>query len=127
MRKILFMAVMNAKRFCPSLKAWADSLTLRKLPNMAVRAAVMETTGDISIIAGDALVNIIPPNVQLDKIVYKQEIKAVRVTDGAADLRRRFRMQEQPATDGRAHACSAKCALSPSSASSSSRPGRERC
>lgn len=40
-RKVLFMAVMNAKRFCPSLKAWADSLTLRKLPNMAVRAAVM--------------------------------------------------------------------------------------
>lgn len=37
----------------------------------------------VSIIAGEALVNIIPPAVQLDKIIYKQEKKAVRVTDGS--------------------------------------------
>lgn len=37
----------------------------------------------ISIVSGDVLVNIIPEKVVLDKIVYKQERKAVRVTDGS--------------------------------------------
>ena len=36
----------------------------------------------ISVISGDLLVNIIPPSVDLEKIVYKQEAKSVRVTDG---------------------------------------------
>jgi hypothetical protein len=36
----------------------------------------------VSVISGDVLVNIIPARVQLEKIVYKQEKKAVRVTDG---------------------------------------------
>ena len=33
--------------------------------------------------AYDLLVNVIPPSVDLEKIVYKQEAKSVRVTDGA--------------------------------------------
>ena len=37
----------------------------------------------ISIISGDLLVNVIPPEVDLSKVVYKQERKAVRVTDGS--------------------------------------------
>jgi hypothetical protein len=37
----------------------------------------------VSITSGDVLVNIIPKNVSLDKIVYKQVRKAVRVTDGS--------------------------------------------
>lgn len=37
----------------------------------------------VSIVSGDVLVNIIPPAVDLDKITYKQERKAVRVTDGS--------------------------------------------
>jgi hypothetical protein len=36
----------------------------------------------ISLQSGDALVNILPPTVDLEKIVYKQENKSVRVTDG---------------------------------------------
>ena len=36
----------------------------------------------ISVIAGDLLVNVIPVSVDLEKIVYKQEAKSVRVTDG---------------------------------------------
>jgi hypothetical protein len=36
----------------------------------------------ISLISGDLLVNIIPSSVDLSKISYKQEKKAVRVTDG---------------------------------------------
>jgi hypothetical protein len=37
----------------------------------------------VSIVSGDVLVNIIPPSVNLEKITYKQERKAVRVTDGS--------------------------------------------
>jgi hypothetical protein len=37
----------------------------------------------VSIVGGDVLVNIIPPHVNLEKVVYKQEKKAVRVTDGS--------------------------------------------
>ena len=37
----------------------------------------------ISVISGDLLVNVIPVPVDLEKIVYKQEAKSVRVTDGA--------------------------------------------
>lgn len=37
----------------------------------------------ISLVSGELLVNVIPANVDLDKIVYKQEKKGVRVTDGA--------------------------------------------
>ena len=36
----------------------------------------------ISLVSGDLLVNIIPGHVDLEKVVYKQENKAVRVTDG---------------------------------------------
>ncbi|HEV8541506.1 MAG TPA: hypothetical protein VGR78_03860 [Verrucomicrobiae bacterium] len=36
----------------------------------------------VAIVSGDVLVNIIPSSVNLEKIVYKQERKAVRVTDG---------------------------------------------
>lgn len=37
----------------------------------------------ISLVSGNALVNVIPNSVDLDKIVYHQEKKAVRVTDGS--------------------------------------------
>ena len=37
----------------------------------------------LAISSGDLLVNILPPEVNLDKIVYKLEKKAVRVTDGS--------------------------------------------
>lgn len=37
----------------------------------------------VSLIAGDVLVNVLPATVQLDKVIYKQEKKAVRVTDGS--------------------------------------------
>jgi hypothetical protein len=37
----------------------------------------------VSIVSGDILVNIIPPSVDLEKVVYTQERKAVRVTDGS--------------------------------------------
>lgn len=36
----------------------------------------------VSLISGDLLVNILPPSVKLEKVVYKQEGKSVRVTDG---------------------------------------------
>ena len=38
---------------------------------------------DTEVLAGDLLVNILPPEVDLDKIVYKLEKKSVRVTDGS--------------------------------------------
>lgn len=37
----------------------------------------------VSVVSGDVLVNVLPAKVNLDKIVYKQERKAVRVTDGS--------------------------------------------
>jgi hypothetical protein len=37
----------------------------------------------VSVVSGDILLNVLPPSVDLDKIVYKQERKAVRVTDGS--------------------------------------------
>jgi hypothetical protein len=37
----------------------------------------------VSLLSGDILVNIIPPAVDLDKVTYQQEAKAVRVTDGS--------------------------------------------
>lgn len=37
----------------------------------------------ISLISGDVLVNVLPSSVNLDKIVYKQEKKSLRVTDGS--------------------------------------------
>ena len=36
----------------------------------------------IAVASGDLLVNILPPSVDLEKIIYKQEKKSVRVTDG---------------------------------------------
>ncbi|MBI3848847.1 MAG: hypothetical protein HY298_00945 [Verrucomicrobia bacterium] len=36
----------------------------------------------ISVVSGDLLVNVIPESVDLESIVYKQEAKSVRVTDG---------------------------------------------
>lgn len=37
----------------------------------------------LAISSGDLLVNVLPPEVNLDNIVYKLEKKAVRVTDGS--------------------------------------------
>ena len=37
----------------------------------------------ISLVSGDLLVNVLPPSVDLDKIVYQQEKKTLRVTDGS--------------------------------------------
>ena len=37
----------------------------------------------MSLLSGDILVNIIPAAVDLDKVIYQQEAKAVRVTDGS--------------------------------------------
>lgn len=37
----------------------------------------------VSLVGGDLFVNVIPASVDLDKVVYKQENKAVRVTDGS--------------------------------------------
>ncbi|MHB8523968.1 MAG: hypothetical protein ACYDH9_24865 [Limisphaerales bacterium] len=37
----------------------------------------------ISLVSGNPLINILPPAVDLDKIVYRQEKKGVRVTDGS--------------------------------------------
>lgn len=37
----------------------------------------------LAVSSGDIIVNIIPPSVDFDKITYKQERKAVRVTDGS--------------------------------------------
>jgi hypothetical protein len=37
----------------------------------------------VSLLSGDILVNIIPLAVDLDKVIYQQEAKAVRVTDGS--------------------------------------------
>lgn len=37
----------------------------------------------ISLQSGEALVNVLPPSVNLDNIVYKTEQKSLRVTDGA--------------------------------------------
>ena len=38
----------------------------------------------ISLVSGDVLLNVIPASVDLEKIVYQQEPKSVRVTDGSA-------------------------------------------
>ncbi|MBI3414026.1 MAG: hypothetical protein HY043_01695 [Verrucomicrobia bacterium] len=37
----------------------------------------------IALASGDVLVNVLPPSVDLEKIVYLQEAKSVRVTDGS--------------------------------------------
>jgi hypothetical protein len=37
----------------------------------------------ISVVAGDVFVNVIPQRIDLNKIVYSQERKGVRVTDGS--------------------------------------------
>jgi len=37
----------------------------------------------IALASGDVLVNVIPDSVNLDAVVYKQEKKSVRVTDGS--------------------------------------------
>ena len=42
-----------------------------------------QRTRIISLVSGEVLVNVLPPSVALEKIVYKQEKKSVRVTDGA--------------------------------------------
>ena len=38
----------------------------------------------ISIVAGDTFINVIPETVNIENISYKQEKKAIRVTDGSA-------------------------------------------
>jgi len=40
-RRVLYMAVLSARRFCPTLKSWADSLRTRHMGNMAIMGAVM--------------------------------------------------------------------------------------
>jgi hypothetical protein len=42
-----------------------------------------QRTRIVALNSGEVIVNIIPPSVDLDKIVYKQEKKSVRVTDGS--------------------------------------------
>ncbi len=37
----------------------------------------------IALTSGDLLINVLPPSVDLEKIIYKQEKKVVRVTDGS--------------------------------------------
>ncbi len=37
----------------------------------------------ISLVSGDILVNVLPADVNLEKVIYKQEAKSVRVTDGS--------------------------------------------
>ena len=37
----------------------------------------------ISIVSGDVLVNILPVSVDLEKVIYQQQKKGVRVTDGS--------------------------------------------
>jgi hypothetical protein len=37
----------------------------------------------VSIASGEVLVNVLPPEVDLEKIAYKIESKAIRVTDGS--------------------------------------------
>ena len=41
------------------------------------------STRIISLTSGDALINVVPPSVNLDKVVYAQEKKSLRVTDGS--------------------------------------------
>ena len=36
----------------------------------------------MSLVSGDLFINVIPPQVDLEKVVYKQEDRVVRVTDG---------------------------------------------
>ena len=36
----------------------------------------------VSLVSGDLFINVIPPQVDLEKVVYKQEDRVVRVTDG---------------------------------------------
>lgn len=38
----------------------------------------------ISLVSGDLLVNVLPDNVNIEKVVYRQEKDAVRVTDGSS-------------------------------------------
>ena len=38
----------------------------------------------ISAASGEVLINVLPPSVDLDKIVYKQEKKWLRISDGSA-------------------------------------------
>ena len=38
----------------------------------------------ISASSGDVLINVLPPSVDLEKIIYKQEKKALRISDGSA-------------------------------------------
>lgn len=42
-----------------------------------------QRTRIISLVSGDVLVNVLPSSVDLEKIVYKQDKKGVRVTDGS--------------------------------------------
>jgi len=37
----------------------------------------------VSLNSGDVIVNIVPQSVDLEKVIYKQEKKSVRVTDGS--------------------------------------------
>jgi hypothetical protein len=37
----------------------------------------------IALSSGEVLANVLPPSVDLEKVVYKQERKSVRVTDGS--------------------------------------------
>jgi hypothetical protein len=37
----------------------------------------------VSAVSGEVLINVLPPSVNLDKVVYRQESGALRVTDGS--------------------------------------------
>jgi hypothetical protein len=37
----------------------------------------------IAAASGDVLINVLPPSVDLEKIIYKQEKKGLRITDGS--------------------------------------------
>ena len=37
----------------------------------------------LAVASGDLLINVLPPQVDLEKVYYKQEKKALRVTDGS--------------------------------------------
>ena len=37
----------------------------------------------ISVVSGEVLINVLPPAVDLGKVIYRQENKGVRVTDGS--------------------------------------------
>ena len=54
-----------------------DTMTFQFIRRPELRTRI------ISASSGEVLINVLPPSVELEKIVYKIEAKAVRVTDGS--------------------------------------------